>query len=773
MKTIIRGAQGRLGMALLMFVIVTGFYWELTLTRQFDWIWGPDLATQVLPWFQVQARAWNHGTIALWDPYSWAGQPLLGQAQPGTAYPLNWILFALPLRHDGSIRGWALQWYFVAIRFMALAFCYLLCRDLVCSRAASLLAGAVFAFGGFIGNEGWPQWTNGALWLPLVFLFLLRAGCGEQPLPNAVLSGTFLGVAWLSGHHQAPMFLMLAAAGAWLYFIFRAGNPDWRMARAAALAFVFAILTGALQILPAYEYGHLAKRWVGAPEALSWNQPVPYSVHQIYDLKPFDLPGIVFPRVQTHVSPFVGMVALALALLALAVGWRHSRVQSTARLLAAVGLGGLVYALGQHSVFQGFLYGLIPELDKARVASAAIVVFQFAVAVLAAFGLDQLGMEDASPPLGQALSPANSPASLWPRRIAWCALGFGLITLAVFQTIYFANKWSFTGEDNVMLTPFVSLAFAALVFATLRGAVSRNQCAVLMLLLVLLELGNNRVSVFTPRSDANRTKWLDQMRGNGDVAEFIKRDAPFPRVNVADNAFAESWGALHDVEMIGGSSPSLTANMQNFEFWKLPSRLLWGVGYTIAAKPGGEGDLVFTGVSGMSVYRHDRVFPRAWAIHELVEAPTADAGRRMIQEQLPDFHHLGYTLAAPPPLESCDAQDEVALTEHSTDRVRIQAKLSCRGMVVLSDVFFPGWHADIDGSAAPIFEVNEAMRGVVVPRGDHVIAMRYRPASALAGALLSLIGVAGAVAAAARRYTPKTSAVPGPSASVSSMAPQR
>ena len=123
----------------------------------------------------------------------------------------------------------------------------------------------------------------------------------------------------------------------------------------------------------------------------------------------------------------------------------------------------------------------------------------------------------------------------------------------------------------------------------------------------------------------------------------------------------------------------------------------------------------------------------------------------MIQEQLPDFHHLGYTLVAAPALESCDAHDEVALTEHSTDRVHIHATLGCQGMVVLSDVFFPGWHADVDGNRALIFEVNEAMRGVVVPRGDHIITMRYRPTSALAGGLLSLIGVAGAVAVTAHR----------------------
>ena len=763
-------------MALLTLAITAGFYWKLTLTRQFDWIWGPDQATQVLPWFEVQARAWNHGTIALWDPYVWAGQPLLGQAQPGVSYPLNWILFALPLRHDGLIRWWAIQWYFVIIRFMALAFCYLLCRDLRLSRAASLLAGCVFALGGYVGNTSWPQMVNGAVWLPLVFLFLLRAGRGEQPLRNAVLSGTFLGVAWLSGHHQAPLFLMLAAAGAWLYLIFRAGRPDWRMARAAMLAFLFTIMTGALQILPAYEYGHLAKRWAGAPEALSWNQAVPYSIHQTYDLKPFDLLGTVFPHVQTHSDPFVGAAALSLAVLGLAVGWFDSRQGRALRLLAAVGLGGLIYALGQHSVYQGFLYGAIPELDKARVASAAIVLFQFAVAVLAAFGLDGVGqaLSPAAMALAghernpksprqrcfifnnlEAFDPANPSSretlsgdrltSPWPRRIMWGALGFGLFTLAVFQIMLFANKGNLGAEDNIVLTPFIALAFAGLLFAARRGAVSRRQMAVLMLLLVLFELGNNTGSVITSRADSVTMKWLDQMRGSNDVAAFLKRDAPYPRANVADEAFAENWGALHGVEMMGGSLASLTSNMQYVETWTLPTRLLWGAGYTISAKPSPEGQLVFTGASGMKVYRHGGVFPRAWAIHELVQAPTPEAGRRMIQEQLPDFRHLGYTLAAPPQLESCFATDKVVLTARSTDRVVIHANMSCGGMVVLSDVFFPGWQAEVDGHSTPIYEVNEAMRGVIVPRGDHRITMRYRPASALAGGLLTLMGLTGAV----------------------------
>ncbi|MBV9745192.1 MAG: hypothetical protein JO099_15635 [Acidobacteriia bacterium] len=720
-------AKARTGMALLIFAIVAGFYWKLTLTHQFEWMWGPDLAEQVLPWFQVQARALSHGTLAWWDPYVWAGQPLIGQAQPGAAYPLNWLLFALPLRHDGLIRWWALQWYFVVIRFMAFGFCYLLCRDLGRSRIASLLAGAVFALGGYIAHTGWPQMVNGALWLPLVFLFLLRAGRGEHLWRDAVLSGTFLGIAWLSGHHQAPMFLTLAAAGVWLYFIFRSGRLNWHMARAALLAAVFMLLTGALQILPAYEYGHKALRWVGAPEALHWNQPVPYSIHETYDFKPYDLLGTVFPTIYTHVDPFVGVAALSLAILGLAVAWRDLRV----RLAGAVALGGLLYALGQHSVFQGLLYSAVPELDKARVVAGAIVLFGFGIAVMAAFGLDEITASHAPP---------------WARRIMWFAFGFGLFALAVFTTIFFLNKRTFPIEDNVILTPFLAFGFAALIYASLRGTLSRSQCAVILLLLVLVELGNDMGTLIMPRSDADLMKWLDQMRGNSDIAEFLKHQEPYPRAHVAAEEFAENWGAVHNVEMLGGSLASLTSNMQHIETWKLPAQLLWGVGYTISAQPRKDGDLVFTAASGLKVYRHPEVFPRAWAVHTVIQAPDPVGGRRMIEEQLPEFHHMSYMLSPPPQLESCAQPDEVKLLERSTDQVRIRANMACRGMVVLSDVFFPGWHAEIDGHAAPVLEVNEAMRGVVVPRGGHTLTLRYRPASAVAGGILTLIGLCGALA---------------------------
>src|SRR2546422_10060787 len=81
----------------LLVIITVAFYWKLTFSRDFTFLNAPDLAYQVLPWYQFQARAWHSGTFPLWDPYEWCGQPLIGQLQPGATFPLNWPLFLAPL----------------------------------------------------------------------------------------------------------------------------------------------------------------------------------------------------------------------------------------------------------------------------------------------------------------------------------------------------------------------------------------------------------------------------------------------------------------------------------------------------------------------------------------------------------------------------------------------------------------------------------------------------------------------------------------------------
>src|SRR5579871_2825331 len=133
---------------LVLLLLIIGFFWKLVLTSQYTWLASFDLADQVAPWLNYAAQQFHSGHFPVWDPFLFGGQSLIGQGQPGLAYPLNWLLFSMPL-HRGQISFDVLNWYFLIIHYMAALFCFFLCRDLGRSITGSVLAGLAFALGGY------------------------------------------------------------------------------------------------------------------------------------------------------------------------------------------------------------------------------------------------------------------------------------------------------------------------------------------------------------------------------------------------------------------------------------------------------------------------------------------------------------------------------------------------------------------------------------------------------------------------------------------------
>ena len=121
---------------------------------------------------------------------------------------------------------------------------------------------------------------------------------------------------------------------------------------------------------------------------------------------------------------------------------------------------------------------------------------------------------------------------------------------------------------------------------------------------------------------------------------------------------------------------------------------MYGVAYTIARRRAARRRTTryFTGASGMKVYRRD-VFPRAWAVHELVRVPNAGEGNLLVVREPESFRRRAHMVGPPPPVQNCTAPDTVQLIEHAPDRLAIRAEMACDGLVVLSDTFHPGWRA--------------------------------------------------------------------------------
>jgi uncharacterized membrane protein YfhO len=64
------------------------------------------------------------------------------------------------------------------------------------------------------------------------------------------------------------------------------------------------------------------------------------------------------------------------------------------------------------------------------------------------------------------------------------------------------------------------------------------------------------------------------------------------------------------------------------------------------------------------------------------------------------------------------------------------------GFLYVSDTYYPGWRAYVDGRETKIYRANLAFRAIEVPRGRHTVVFRYVPVSFYIGLVLTLLGIA-------------------------------
>lgn len=707
-------ARRRLGPFLapiLLLILTAGFFWKLALTDQYVWFDHPDMAFLEIPRLEFQAREIHRGRFPFWDPFLWSGQPLIGQTQPGPLYPMNLLFYLLPL-DGGYLKFSSLNWYFVILHFQAALFCYWLLRDLRRSRAASLVGGCLFAFGGFLGTVAWLDVMNNAVWTPLVFLFLLRAIRGQRPVSSAALSGVFMGLSWLAGHHEIPLLVGTTAALTWLWH----ARKDRRLLGLMAFSFLVCFLISAAQTLPTFEFGKTSKRWIGADEPVAWKDPIPYTIPTVYSMPARGFLGIILPGQGRFAdsSSFLGIVAFSLAILGLVSYWRDPVV----RWLAVVTAAAAVYALGAATPIHGVVYALVPILNKARIPMRAIHVFNFSLVVLAAYGLDQL---------------LEKQAVAWTARLRWALAGLALLLVVA--------SWKGETDDRILLAAFVAGALAALLAAWPAAAITRRALYLSLFLLALIELTPTSTATFASRFDKGKNTFSNHLKQNKDIADFLKAQPQPVRVAVNDTDIPTNFGDLHGIDMLQGYMAGLPLNLLRLEMHTQRTQSLFGVTHSVGKKPDRPDQVeVFTGQTGVKVYRVPDAMPRVWAVHEAVKVKEDWEVRVGIADPAFDFHRKAIIMSDIPALETCPGSDDVKLTRRNPDRVTIHVNMACRGLVIQSETWYPGWTATIDGRPAEVYEVFGAIRGVVVGAGNHVLELHFRPKIVYFGAFLTLFG---------------------------------
>ncbi|MBL8232049.1 MAG: YfhO family protein [Bryobacterales bacterium] len=708
---------------LLLAVIGTGFYWKLTLLRdQFIWFDHPDMAYLEIPRLQFQASEIHQGRFPLWDPHIWSGQPLIGQTQPGPLFPGNLLLYLLPLR-DGYLRfGW-LNLYWVAIHIVAAWLLYLWARDLGLSQPAAILGGVTFGFGGFIGTVAWLDVVNGIIWAPGVLMFTFRAARGPRLYGNAAAGGILLGISWLSGHHEMPILLSTTVLVTWVWLATR----DRRLIGPALVFLCIGAMVASAQVLPTFEFGRLSRRWVGLEETVGWNDKIPYRVHILYSLPARGLLGTVLPHLGRFAdsSPYVGWIGASFAFLGVVACWKE-RVVRWGLSLAAI---ATVYSLGSFAPLNGIIYSVVPVLDKARIPSRGMALLGLAICVLAVYGWEHV---------------LRDPSSAWLRKLIQFLVATGTLVLLATIGYSFADK---PLDERIALGGLACLACSALLSAWKQGTISRNAFSAGLLIIVLIELTSGGPSLYPSRFDENAWPFARKLAAHNDVASFLRQEltanGPF-RVAVNDEEVGINFGDWHGIDTLHGYVAGATENIVAHELHTARTQDLLGVRYwlgTKADRPDGIQQEVFTGTSGIKVYRNPTPFPRAWIAHETKVVPDRAWMRVTVQDATVDLRSTAVLIADAPQLERCGSPGQAAIVSRSSDRIILSSDTECAGMLVVSETNYPGWEATVDGQHVRMWEPYGALRGVVVPAGKHRVEMRFRPRSVYAGLALCTAGM--------------------------------
>ena len=96
------------------------------------------------------------------------------------------------------------------------------------------------------------------------------------------------------------------------------------------------------------------------------------------------------------------------------------------------------------------------------------------------------------------------------------------------------------------------------------------------------------------------------------------------------------------------------------------------------------------------------------------------------------------------PVNSGTLADEtaVAITSYEPERVALQVTSQAKALLILTDAYYPGWEASIDGQALLIYQTDVLFRAIIVPAGQHEVVFSFESQSFANGRTLSLLGLA-------------------------------
>jgi len=743
-------------------LLVMLFHWRILTPNLADQQSFPpgDFSHQFWAFTTFEARELSSGRLPLWNPYTFAGTPFWADVQSAVFYPPSLVTLLLSASSGFSL--FALEVEAIAHFWLAAWFMYLFIRHITQNRQAAVISALTFTFSGYL--TGYPSQQlailESAVWLPLILYFIAQIkgirnqkdgisnSYSQSTLRYVLFAGATFGLTLLAGHPQTG-FIVATISLLYLGFtLYQARNlkRNIQCFILHASCFVLASLgLAAIQFIPAIEYTLLSVRAEGTYDKMAGGFPL------------IDLVQILLPGLVSHYSPlYIGFMGLILALTGI---FTRQADQRQAIFWAAIAGISLLISFGGNTFFYSPFYLSIPGFSIFRGQERWALATTFSLSVLVGYGYLHVVKNNVQ------FAKKTTNYLLW------------LAMLLTGLSFYGLNDtgWAVDSPFYGLLEVSTLLTIGLLLVWVLWQGIDKLS----LQWLTILTVGIICFDLFTVNWETNlypqQPEWHTQLPTvvqaiHDDVAEqddehpfrvyhenrIYDRDYHYP------NPF-HNYGLPYQLEDLWGASPLRLARYDKFLAPPMPIERAWdlfNVKYVITwretlylpstiiyQEPAPDGTTY--------LHRLDEVKPRAWFVYQTEIAdeatilqkladPAFDRWQIALLEPTPLTEKIIATLPNPLPTTSASI---ITYPSDATPPLTYHITSPTPALLILSEPYYPGWQATVNGEVVPIVQANYLLRAIPVPAGESTITLTFRPLSftiglVISGLTLLVIGIA-------------------------------
>lgn len=445
------------------------------------------------------------------------------------------------------------------------------------------------------------------------------------------------------------------------------------------------------------------------------------------------------------------------------------------RFFLVLGIAALVYALGRYSPGFAVVFDYLPGVDLYRRPADATFLINIVLAFTGGYLVHRYAVD--------GLPRWRMPGPLRARLASFAmpCLALALVTAALLCALRFAMR---AAEVTPAMSEIgIGLLASGLIMMLMTWASSSSRRGYVTLALVLLTgselVGRHAASALNAEPEERYAVFEqvppEQLKGLAILKTELSRrhaEGDYPRVEIL--GLSGPWqnaSMVFGIEDIIGYNPLRLADYERavgpgenaedvslrqfpatFRGYKCRLAGMLGLEYLVLDRPMEQlprhfprlaGAEVLYGVGKMWIYRLNGVSPRVYVASKV---DWVDSEAALDQQELPEFDRMSealvdavdrpllkfdYALASLPVAESDSGQARKSawITRYARTAIDIDVDSDHDGVLVLHDIYYPGWEVTVDGARRPILRANLLFRGVEVEKGRHHVTFRFRPTS--------------------------------------------